>query len=62
MLKNLLNCLRFSGLWMGFVLNPYHWEFKIVKGSQDDLDDVIFGLAIHCGPIWIRVVIDDGRW
>ena len=54
--------LKNSGLWAGFVLNPYHWEFKIVKGSQDDLDDVIFGLAIYCGPIWIRVVIDDGHW
>lgn len=60
MLKNLI---KYSGLWMGFVLNPYHWEFKITNGSDGILeDDVIFGLAIHCGPIWIRVVIDDGTW
>ena len=62
MLNNLLKCLRFSGLWMGFVLNPYHWQLKVVHGSQNDLDDVIFGLAIYCGPFWIKVVIDDGSW
>ena len=47
---------------MGFVLNPYHWQLKVEHGSQNDLDDVIFGLAIYCGPFWIKVVVDDGRW
>lgn len=59
----LKNCLKYSGLWAGFVLNPYHWQFKITRGSEGILDDdVIFGLGIYFGPVWIRVAIDDGSW
>jgi hypothetical protein len=48
---------------MGIVLNPYHWQFKIKTGSESILeDDVIFGLSIHGGPVWFRLVIDDGAW
>jgi len=49
------NYLKYSGIWAGFVLNPYHWEFKIKAEN-----DVIFSLAIYFGPVWIRVVIDGG--
>ena len=59
----LKNYLKYSGLWAGFVLNPYHWEFKIKTGSDGILeDDVIFGLSLHFGPVWLRVVVDDGAW
>jgi hypothetical protein len=55
--------LKYSGIWMGIVLNPYHWEFKIKTGSESILeDDVIFGFSIHGGPVWFRLVIDDGTW
>ena len=60
MLKNLI---KHSGLWAGFVLNPYHCQFKITNGSESILDDdVIFALGIYFGPVWIRIVIDDGSW
>ena len=60
MLKNLL---KHSGLWFGLVLNPYHWQLKVKTGSEGLLeDDVIFGLAIYLGPVWGRLVIDDGSW
>lgn len=59
----LKNCLKYSGIWLGFVLNPYHWQLKIKTGSESILDDdVIFGLSIYFGPVWIRMVIDDGSW
>ena len=59
----LKNYLKYSGFWAGFVLNPYQWQFKIRTGSESILDDdVIFGLSIYCGPVWIRVVVDDGAW
>jgi hypothetical protein len=50
-------------LWAGLVVNPYHWQFKIKTGSESILDDdVIFGLSIYFGPVWIRVIVDDGSW
>lgn len=59
----LKNFLKHSGLWAGFVLNPYHWQFKIKTGSEGLLEDEpLYGLAIYLGPIWVRGVIDDGAW
>lgn len=59
----LKNLVKYSGIWAGFVLNPYHWQFKIKTGSDGILeDDVIFGLSVYFGPVWIRVVLDDGSW
>jgi hypothetical protein len=59
----LKNYLKYSGLWAGLVVNPYQWQFKIKTGSESILDDdVIFGLSIYFGPVWIRVIVDDGSW
>lgn len=55
--------LKYSGIWMGVVFNPYHWQFKIKTGSDGILeDDVIFGISVYVGPLWFRLVIDDGNW
>ena len=62
MLKNLLNYLKFSGVWIGFVVNPYHWEFKAEYSSPTDLDPAQHKAALHIGPFWIRGVIDDGTY
>jgi hypothetical protein len=57
----LRNYLKYSGLWMGFVLNPYHWNLKLEY--KDELaDNYVFFLDAHFGPIWIRIIIDDGSW
>ena len=58
----LKNYLKYSGLWMGFVFNPYHWEFKFVKIQPDDMNPKNYGFMISLGPVWIRGVIDDGTW
>lgn len=48
---------------MGFVLNPYHWRFRFRTGPEGLLeDDVLFEVALYFGPIWLRLIIDDGRW
>ena len=60
--RNLVNFLKYSGVWVGFVLNPYQWRFSITNGNESVLDDSLFELAIYAGPVWVRVVIDDGRW
>jgi hypothetical protein len=57
----LRNYLKHSGLWMGFVLNPYHWNFKI-EYVDELTDDYVFFLNVYFGPFWIRIIIDDGNW
>ena len=59
----LSNWIRFSGIWVGFVVNPFHWRFRYdTKGNSDGWADPVFENCLHFGPIWIRVIIDDGRW
>jgi hypothetical protein len=55
MLKNLVNTLKHSGFWAGFVLNPYHWEFKF--SNTNDMGKTI---ALNVGPIWFRLAINNG--
>ena len=59
----ILNYFKYSGVWVGFVLNPFHWQF----GHKTNLNefpacDYLFENCVHFGPIWIRVIIDDGSW
>lgn len=53
--------LKYSGIWFGLVINPYHWRFSIEKPC-DSLDQALDGFAIYVGPVWMRVIIDDGSW
>ena len=62
MLKNLNKFLEYSGVWLGVVLNPYHWKFRISTQSDSDVDDWVFYFEVYFGPVWLRVIIDDGRW
>jgi len=55
MLKNLVNTLKHSGFWTGFVLNPYHWEFKF--SNTNDMGKTI---ALYVGPVWFRLAIGNG--
>ncbi len=47
---------------MGFILNPYHWEFKAVNIKPDDMNPRNYGFMISFGPVWVRGVVDDGAW
>lgn len=47
----LKNYLKYSGIWIGLVVNPYHWQFGTKKFDEG---------CVHFGPIWVRVLIDDG--
>ena len=53
--------LKYSGLWGGFILNPYHWSGDILKLHIND-NDYAFYCAINLGPVWVKLIIDDGRW
>ena len=66
-LKNLLNWFKYSGVWIGFVFNPYQWEPDLKLKTRNSLltDHDVWGiifLEINLGFVWLRVIIDDGRW
>ena len=59
----LKNYLKYSGLWAGFVLNPYHWNFKLeFKPYNMDEISYIFFFELYIGPVWLRAIVDDGSW
>jgi hypothetical protein len=58
----LKNYLKYSGMWMGFVFNPYHWELSFTGIQPDDLNPKHYGFMISLGPVWVRGVIDDGSY
>jgi len=60
-MKAALRYLKYSGLWIGLVVNPWHWRWGL-RGSDRIVDDRIFDNCLDLGPIWIRIIIDDGRW
>lgn len=60
MLKNLIKFCKNSGIWIGFVVNPYHWQFAYKCEGVGELAPSVFGKFISVGPVWIRVLIDDG--
>lgn len=61
-MKKILNYLKYSGIWIGVVINPYHWRFGLKQGSGSAWEEYLFDNALHLGPVWIRVIIDDGSW
>jgi hypothetical protein len=61
-LKTLVNYLKFSGVWVSFALNPYHWRISFGLKKPDDLDPAMHVLHSSIGPISIRIVVDDGSW
>jgi hypothetical protein len=62
MLKILVKYIKYSGLWVGLVFNPLHWEFRFTTIQPDDLNPKAHGIFLTIGPVWIRGVIDDGSW
>jgi len=58
----LKNYLKYSGLWAGLVLNPYHWNFKFEFNPPHEIDTYIFHFELYLGLVWLRMVIDDGSW
>lgn len=61
-MKAILSYLKYSGIWVGLVVNPFHWQLGWKKNVGMWPDDYMFDNSMHFGPIWLRVIIDDGRW
>jgi hypothetical protein len=55
--------IKYSGVWIGIVVNPFHWQFGWKKNyGLFEINDNLFDNSLHFGFIWIRIIIDDGRW
>jgi len=62
-MKKFYNFLRYSGIWIGLIVNPFHWRFAWDKGLKEwPNDTLLFENCVYVGPIYIRVIIDDGSW
>jgi hypothetical protein len=61
-LKSLSKYLQYSGIWAGVAINPYHWDFRFQQLHPDDLNPNMRGFFVSLGPVWVRLVLDDGSW
>jgi hypothetical protein len=62
MLKNFLNYCKYSGVWVNFAANPYHWRFSFDLHNPDEMDPKMHSVFISVGPLSVRAVLDDGTW
>lgn len=53
---------EYSGLWMGVALNPWHWQWGLHDCSGHWQQQLQFKFSCHLGPLWLRVIVDHGRW
>jgi hypothetical protein len=61
-LKNFLNYCKYSGVWVSFALNPYHWTVGGSYQTPTDMDPAYYGFFVSFGPLNIRAVLDNGSW
>jgi len=62
MLKILSNYIKYSGIWVNFAINPFHWRLVFEFMHPDELNPNMRGIYISLLPISFRVVVDDGSW
>lgn len=62
MFRSTVKWLRYSGVWVTFILNPLHWQLKSETFDGDNLNPKLLGLVINIGPIVTKIIIDDGSY
>lgn len=60
--KTFLNYCKYSGVWVSFALNPYHWRLSVELYEPNDMDPKMHSIFISIGPVSVRAVLDDGSW
>lgn len=61
-LKIFLDYLKFSGVWISFAINPYHWRLAYRFDRPNDTDPALYQCNITLGPLSVRAILDDGSW
>ena len=62
MLKILSKYVKYSGVWVGLVINPYQWDVRFEFLHPDELNPNMRGFFVSFGPVWLRAILDDGSW
>jgi len=62
MLKILSKYIRYSGIWVSFALNPFHWRVSFEFMHPDELNPNMRGVFVSLLPISVRIIVDDGSW
>ena len=62
MLKTLSKYISYSGVWVSFALNPFHWRLSFEWMHPDELNPNMRGVFISLLPISVRIIVDDGSW
>lgn len=55
-----MNWLRYSGIWLTLVLNPFHWQLRWFER-----DEQLPGTTEYSSQflmLSIRIVVDNGDW
>lgn len=56
-----MNWLRYSGIWITFILNPLHWQICF-HTETTPLSPKLTEYSLQIAFISIKFVVDDGSW
>ena len=62
MIRTIYKWLRYSGIWITIVVNPFHWRFTWEVIKEDELNPKMNRMFFQLFFINIRIVLDDGSW
>jgi len=57
-----MNWLKYSGVFVTIVLNPFHWRLGFASGRDELMGPKSWFFKLNIIMIGINVVIDDGSW
>ena len=58
----LFNWIRYSGIWITFILNPFHWTFRFENIFEDELNPKMNYVNLQFFFLNIKIILDDGSW
>ena len=60
-LRTLIQCARYSGVWLTFTVNPLHWRVTFLPLYDNEMSGrTEYNLQI--GPLGLQICIDNGKW
>jgi hypothetical protein len=59
----MIKWLRYSGVWVTLILNPFHWGLGFYKDKEEVLSAPnMLSYRLQIIFVTIRLVVDDGSW
>ena len=58
-----MNWLRYSGIWITLICNPYHWRISYYRNCDNEFPGPNrLSRTLQVGFLTVRIVIDNGDW